>query len=53
MATDKPRILITVSDELLAKIDEYWHDNRIMSRSEAIRSLLEAALRKSKKAPKK
>ena len=53
MATDKPRILITVSDKLLAQIDEYWHENRIMSRSEAIRRLLEEALKNRKKTPKK
>jgi metal-responsive CopG/Arc/MetJ family transcriptional regulator len=53
MATDKPRILLTVSDELLEQIDEYWHEKRIRSRSEALRRLLEEALKNSKKTPKK
>ncbi len=53
MATKKPRILITLDDQLLENIDDFRYKNRIPSRTEAIRRLLEEALKKYKKKPKK
>jgi len=53
MATKKKQVLLTLGDELLKDIDNYWHEKHIISRSEAIRSLIKKALKKSKKAPKK
>ena len=49
MATKKPQVLLTLSDELKDRIDEYWHEERIISRSEAIRRLIEEALEQYKK----
>ena len=49
MATDKPRVLITMEHELLERVDDYRYDNRISSRSEVIRRLLYEALEKNKK----
>ncbi len=46
MTTDKPRILITVDKELLELIDDFRYDNRIPSRSEAIRQLIAESLKK-------
>ena len=46
MATDKPRILLTVDAELLERIDDFRFGNRINTRSEAIRRLLDEALKK-------
>lgn len=45
MATKKPQILLTISEELLKRIDDYWHDKRIISRSEAVRRLIEESLK--------
>jgi metal-responsive CopG/Arc/MetJ family transcriptional regulator len=44
MPTDKPKILITFDDDLLKRIDDYRFDNRVNSRSEAIRRLIEESL---------
>ena len=52
MATDKPRILLTLSPELLEEIDDYRYENRIPARSEAIRLLLKEALKKYEKSQK-
>jgi len=46
MATDKPRILLTVDAELLERIDDFRFGNRIGTRSEAIRRLIDEALSK-------
>ena len=53
MATDKPRILLTVSEDLLERIDDYRFNNRIANRSEAIRLLVEAGLKAKPKKKKK
>ena len=53
MTTKKKQVLLTLGDELLKDIDNYWHEKHIISRSEAIRSLIKEALKKSKKAPNK
>jgi len=44
MATDKPRILLTLDPDLLERIDDYRYENRIPARSEAIRKLLNDSL---------
>jgi metal-responsive CopG/Arc/MetJ family transcriptional regulator len=53
MPTEKPKILITLDDDLLTRIDDFRFGNRINSRSEAIRRLIEEALSKYGKKPKK
>ena len=53
MATKKKQVLLTLGDELLKDIDNYWHEKHIISRSEAIRSLLREALKNRKTTPKK
>ena len=53
MPTEKPKILITFDDDLLKRIDDYRFENRINSRSEAIRCLINEALRKYEKKNKK
>ena len=54
MATNKPQVLLTLTETLLKRIDDFRYENRIPARSEAIRRLLEDALnRYEKKAPKK
>jgi metal-responsive CopG/Arc/MetJ family transcriptional regulator len=49
MPTEKPKIIFVADDDLLTKLDDYRYENRIPSRSEAIRRLLEEALKKYKK----
>ncbi|MBC2732833.1 MAG: hypothetical protein HF981_00560 [Desulfobacteraceae bacterium] len=44
MATKKPQVLLTLDDELLARIEDYRYENRIPARSEAMRRLLVDAL---------
>jgi metal-responsive CopG/Arc/MetJ family transcriptional regulator len=44
MPTDKPKILITLDNDLLNRIDDFRFGNRINSRSEAIRFLIEKGL---------
>jgi metal-responsive CopG/Arc/MetJ family transcriptional regulator len=45
MPTEKPKILITLEDDLLTRIDDFRFGNRINSRSEAIRRLIEEGLK--------
>lgn len=49
MATKKTKILITLNDKIIESVDDYRYENRIPSRSEAIRRLLEEALKKYEK----
>lgn len=44
MSSKKPKILLIVNDELLERIDDYRYGNRIPTRSEAIRKLIEESL---------
>lgn len=45
MKTQKPQILLTFTDDdLLKRVDDFRFENRINSRSEAIRQLIEAGL---------
>jgi len=56
MPTQKPQVLLTLDDELLEKIEDFRYSNRIPSRSEAIRRLIESGLDHCKaesKTPKK
>ena len=52
MPTDKPKILMVLDKDLLEKIEDFRYNNRIPTRSEAIRQLLEKAL-KDYKSPSK
>ena len=52
MPTQKPRILITIDDKLIERIDDFRFENRINSRSEAIRRLINEALKKYEKKTK-
>jgi metal-responsive CopG/Arc/MetJ family transcriptional regulator len=52
MVTKKPRILLTVDEKLLNRVDDFRFENRINTRSEAIRRLLEEALKKYEKTKK-
>jgi len=45
MPTEKPKILVTLDDDLLVRIDDYRFENRINSRSEAVRRLIEMGLK--------
>jgi metal-responsive CopG/Arc/MetJ family transcriptional regulator len=53
MATNRPRILLTVDEKLVKRLDDFRFENRINTRSEAIRRLLEEALKKYEKKPQK
>ena len=44
MPTEKQRILITLDEDLLKRIDDFRFENRINSRSEAVRRLIEEGL---------
>jgi metal-responsive CopG/Arc/MetJ family transcriptional regulator len=50
MPTEKPKIILVMEDALLTRIDDFRFNNRINSRSEAIRQLIETGL--EIKAPK-
>lgn len=43
------KLLLMISQELLDKIDDYRFKNRINSKAEAVRQLIEKALSTSKK----
>ena len=53
MASKNPKKLITLNNKLIEKLDDFRYENRIPSRSEAIRRLLDEALKKYEKKPKK
>jgi metal-responsive CopG/Arc/MetJ family transcriptional regulator len=53
MPTKKPKIIFVADDELLERLDDFRFDNRINTRSEAIRRLLNEALKKYEKKPGK
>lgn len=46
MATDKPKILLILEDDLLRRIEDYRFENRVNSRAEAIRRLIEEGLKR-------
>jgi len=53
MPEKKDILTISIDKELIADIDDYRFENRISSRSEAIRRLLKQALKKHKKGQSK
>ena len=53
MPTEKPKIILVLENDLLEKIDDFRFDNRINSRSKAIRQLIDAGLKASEKKSKK
>ena len=53
VASNNPKILITLNEKIIERVDDYRYGNRIPSRSEAIRRLLEDALKKYEKKAKK
>jgi metal-responsive CopG/Arc/MetJ family transcriptional regulator len=53
MASNNPKILITLSSKIVERVDDYRYENRIPSRSEAIRRLLDEALKKYEAKQKK
>ena len=46
MPTEKPKIIFVADDDLLERLDDFRFENRINSRSEAIRRLIDEALKK-------
>ena len=53
MATEKPKVLLVLDEDLLERIDDYRYGNRIPSRNEAMRKLIiESLERFERKAPK-
>ena len=52
MPTEKPKIIFVADDDLLERLDDFRFENRINSRSEAIRRLLKEALKKYEKKKK-
>jgi metal-responsive CopG/Arc/MetJ family transcriptional regulator len=44
MSTEKPKIIFVADEKLIERLDDYRFGNRINSRSEAIRILLEKGL---------
>ena len=53
MPTKKPQILLTLDEDLLERIEDYRYGNRIPSRTEAIRRLLDEALKEYEEKPNK
>ena len=49
MPTKKPQILLTLDEELLERIEDFRYGNRIPTRSEAIRRLINDALKRCEK----
>jgi metal-responsive CopG/Arc/MetJ family transcriptional regulator len=48
-----PRVILPMSRELLQRVDDFRFENRLNSRAEAIRRLLESALKAAKRPPAK
>lgn len=53
MPSKKPKLIFVVEEELLKRLDDFRYNNRIPTRSEAIRRLLEEALKKYEKKSRK
>lgn len=45
MPTEKPRVIITLSDDLFKRIEDFRYDNRYPNRSEAVLALIEEGLK--------
>ena len=52
MPTEKPILTFAVDPKLLERINDYRFENRIETKSEAIRILIEEGLKSSEKKPK-
>ena len=52
MPSKKPKILLIVDEDLLERIDDFRFENRINTRSEAIRRLIKETLNKYEKKSK-
>lgn len=53
MPSKKPKVLLILDKNFLERIDNYRYENRIPARNEAIRRLLDQALKKYEKKIKK
>lgn len=51
MPTEKPKILLVIDEKLFKEIDDFRFENRIASRSEAVRLLVKEGLKVKKTAP--
>lgn len=38
------QVLLTLSHEMLERIEKHWHDNQLKNRTEAIRDLIQKGL---------
>lgn len=52
-ADKSERIIIPISKSMAGDIDEFWHGNRLRSKSEAVRRLIQAGLDAQRKSGKK
>ena len=52
MPTEKPKIIFVAEQKLLERLDGFRFENRINSRSEAIRRLIDEGLKKYEKKTK-
>jgi metal-responsive CopG/Arc/MetJ family transcriptional regulator len=52
MPTEKPKIIFVAEQKLLERLDDFRFENRINSRSEAIRRLIDEGLKKYEKKTK-
>jgi len=52
MSRNKPKILLILDEDLLNRIDDYRYENRIPARTEAIRRLIDEALKRYEKKTK-
>jgi len=53
MPSKKPKMLFVIEQDLIDRIDDFRFDNRVNSRSSAIRQLIEEGLAKYEKPDKK
>jgi metal-responsive CopG/Arc/MetJ family transcriptional regulator len=44
MPTKQPVVTMIFSEDLLKRVEDYWHEKRLSNRAEAIRQLLEKGL---------
>lgn len=48
MPTKNPVVTLVLTEELLKRVDDYRYENRIPTRAEAVRNLLEKGLKGTK-----
>jgi metal-responsive CopG/Arc/MetJ family transcriptional regulator len=53
MSSKSVKALLILTEDLIKRLDDFRFENRINSRSEAVRRLLDEALKKYEKKPKK